>query len=365
MPAPKRTPLFDWHVEHGGRMVDFAGWEMPVQYSSIVAEHSAVRTNAGLFDVSHMGRLFLDGPEAANAVADVVTCNVLTMKVGRVRYGLVLNQDGCAIDDVLVTRLAEESWLVVANASGRDHVAPLLNNAASKRNVAFADRTEQLTMLALQGPSSEEIITKLFPGTCDPSQIGYYWATSAAIFGPSVGEAGPDAIISRTGYTGEDGFELIVPAKNAIDVANRLVEAGVAPCGLGARDTLRLEAGMPLYGHELSLEIDPKTAGLQFACRKSGGFAGAEALARLTPSRARVGLVFDGKRPVREGASLFIGDAAVGRVTSGTMSPTLAKPIAMGFVDVAHSEPGQAIDAEVRGTRIPGTVVDLPFYKRS
>lgn len=359
-----RTPLYDWHVAHGGRMVDFAGWDMPVQYTGIVAEHNAVRTAAGLFDVSHMGRLFVTGPDASKAIAKVATCPIQSMTDGRVRYGLVLAEDGGAIDDILVTRFAEDRWLVVANASGRDAVLPLLKQAAADCDAAVVDRTTELAMLAVQGPQAVEIVDSFFPGDFKPSSLKYYWADSSELYYTAEGDSGPEAIVSRTGYTGEDGFELIVPAEVAVNIADRLIDAGVSPAGLGARDTLRLEAGMPLYGHELTRDIDPITAGLTFAVRKSGGFTGAEALAAKSPATARVGLIFDGKRPVREGAPLFVGDTQVGSVTSGTMSPTLAQPIAMGYVERKHSDVGESVAAEVRGTRISGTVVELPFYRR-
>lgn len=360
-----QTPLFAWHQSHGGRMVDFAGWEMPVQYAGIVAEHQAVRTAAGLFDVSHMGRLFVSGAQAADAIAAVATCPIDSMPDGRVRYGLVLAEDGGTIDDILVTRFSEQDWLVVANASGRDAVRPLLEAAAETRDAVVADRTTELAMIAVQGPDAVGIVDGLFDGEFKPSSLKYYRAAKAEL-GSAAGVAdGTAVIVSRTGYTGEDGFELILPSEQAVTLADRLVAAGVKPAGLGARDTLRLEAGMPLYGHELSLEIDPLTAGLAFGVRKAGGFTGAEALSSKNISDARVGIVFDGKRPVREGAPILVGDATVGVVTSGTSSPTLGMPIAMGYVKSEYAGEGTALDAEVRGTRISGKVVALPFYKRA
>lgn len=359
MPEPRRTPLYDWHVAQGGRMVDFAGWEMPVQYKSIVVEHNAVRSSAGLFDVSHMGRLFVSGKDAQQAIAQVVTCPVDSMADGRVRYGLVLADDGGTIDDVLVTRLNDKRWLVVANASGREAVLAKLVSAATSGDVDVVDRTVELAMLAVQGPKAIEIVDTWYSAAEKPSALGYYRAAEMKT------EAGLKTLVSRTGYTGEDGVELIFDAGQAVDVADELLAAGVEPAGLGARDTLRLEAGMPLYGHELSMEIDPRSAGLQFAIRKSGGFCGAEALASKVVQRSRVGLRFEGKRPVRERTPLFSNDEEIGVVTSGTSSPTLGQPIAMAFVDLAFVEVGSELEAEVRGARIRGSVVALPFYKRA
>lgn len=340
-------------------MVDFAGWEMPVQYAGIVAEHTAVRTEAGLFDVSHMGRLFVSGADAGAAIASVVSSEIEAMPVGRVRYGLVLADDGGVIDDVLVTRLAESRWLVVANASGRESVRPLLQQAADGRDAEVDDRTLELAMLAVQGPQAMTIVDDWFGETDRSSTLKYYRAKEA------VTKDGLDILVSRTGYTGEDGVELVFDATHAVAVADRLIAEGVVPTGLGARDTLRLEAGMPLYGHELTLAINPLMAGLSFAVRSSGGFQGAAALADAAIARARVGIVFDGKRPVREGAPLFVDDELVGEVTSGTSSPTLGQPIAMGYVDEQYATLGQKVEAEVRGARIAGVVVDLPFYKRA
>ena len=353
MSEPQQTPLHDWHVARGGRMVDFAGWRMPVQYEGVVAEHTAVRTACGLFDVSHMGRAVFTGPEAGRHLHGRVTVDVLSMPVGRARYSLLCNDAGGVIDDLLVTRLGEDRYLVVCNAS---NVAPV-RAALDPAGVCEVDWPDTV-MLAVQGPKSADVLDAA--GVTDHRPLKYYRACECRV-------DGEPAVISRGGYTGEDGYELIIPPALGVPLADRLVDAGATPCGLGARDTLRLEAGMPLYGHELTEQIDPFTAGLDFAVRKASDSEAEQRLDALRTAdrdRLRVGLVFEGRRPVREGTPVSAGGVQVGAVTSGTFSPTLQKPIAMAIVKASVAEPGAAVLANVRGTDIPGEVVPLPFYKR-
>lgn len=344
-------------------MVDFAGWEMPVQYNSIVAEHQAVRTAAGLFDIAHMGRIYFSGPDAAKFLDFIVTNDVAGMSVGQIRYALVTNEQGGILDDVLVYRLAD-SHLLVVNASNRVKILGWLEQHRSKFQVTIVDQTVSHFMLALQGPAAQRILQPLTDA--DLAEIKYYFGTPARV----LGQAG---FVSRTGYTGEDGFEVIVPAAGGLGLWERLVAdgtpLGLLPAGLGCRDTLRLEAAMPLYGHEMNETVDPFTAGLAFGVKlEKGDFLGRGALAaaKARPDRLRrVGLQLAGKRIAREGATVIAGETPIGHVTSGTFSPTLQKSIAMAYVPAAQSAVGVNLAVDIRGQREPATVVKLPFYKRA
>jgi aminomethyltransferase len=363
----EQTALHDWHQAHHGRMVDFAGWSMPVQYSSIVEEHNAVRQRAGLFDISHMGRLEFQGPEAVKFLDHLLTNEVSSLKPGQVRYSLVCREDGGILDDVLVYRVEQSidgrpTHLLVVNASNRPKILEWIESKRGGFDVSVVDRTMDWAMIALQGPKACEIVAAY--GTPDPAPFKYYTCWKGQTL------RGP-AIVSRTGYTGEDGLELMVPTETAPavwdDLMSRGQDAGVLACGLGCRDTLRLEAAMPLYGHELSEEIDPLTAGLQFAVKFTKSFIGQQRLAEIAASpldRARVGLVLDGKRIAREHTPVKVGSETVGEVTSGTFSPTLQKTIAMAYVSRAYSKPGTRLDVDLRGKIEAAQVVPLPFYKR-
>jgi aminomethyltransferase len=357
-----RTACHDWHMAHGGRMVDFAGWEMPVQYGSIVAEHHAVRRAAGLFDIAHMGRLKFTGPEAAKFLDHLVTNDVTSLSVGQIKYALVTNAQGGILDDVLVYRL-NDAYLLVVNASNRKTILDWIENHRAGFKVTVEDQTVPRFMLALQGPQAQSLLQPLVD--VDLAGIKYYFGTPARV-------QGQFGYVSRTGYTGEDGFEVIVAAARATAFWEALIAAGAAvgllPAGLGCRDTLRLEAGMPLYGHELNETIDPFTAGLAFGVRlDAGDFIGRAALvsAKANPDRLRrVGLELEGKRIAREGALVLAGDSQVGRVTSGTFSPTLEKSIAMAYVPAAQAAVGTNLSVDIRGQRESAKVVKLPFYKR-
>lgn len=365
----ERTPLYDWHVAHGARMVDFAGWDMPIQYNTIIEEHQAVRTAAGLFDVSHMGRLVFDGPDALDFLQYLYTNDVSRMKPGQIRYGLVCNEAGGVLDDVLVYRL-ESFWLMVVNASNRLKILNWIERHLSEpggvsagRQVQVIDRTRDWGMLAIQGPKARQIVER-----CAPSAVGlnYYHG--------SITSTDPVRIWSRTGYTGEDGWEVIVPARELVGLVEQLCKIGgevgvdLKPCGLGARDTLRLEAAMPLYGHELSEDIDPFQAGLGWAVKlDKGDFVGREALRKRRASsscRIRVGLELAGKRIAREGAVVLVDGRPVGTVTSGTFAPTLGKAIAMAYVEPAGSAVGTKCTVDIRGKEESARVVPLPFYQR-
>lgn len=354
-----RTPLYPWHVEHGGRMVDFAGWDMPVQYTTIVEEHTAVRTAAGLFDISHMGRLSFGGPDALDLIQHVYTNNAATMKEMQVRYGLVCNDKGGIRDDVLVYRWPY-GWAMVVNASNREKIVSWINESKANRNVQMTDQTFETCMIAIQGPKALAMAAGLTEA--DPSKLGYYYATPTRY-------AGSNCVLSRTGYTGEDGLEFMVPAQLGTQLWEELVRRGAKPCGLGARDTLRLEAAMPLYGHELSEEIDPFQADLAWAVKiEKGNFRGREALLKRKedPSaRRRVGLELAAKRIAREGALVKKDGKDIGLVTSGTFAPTLQKTIAMAYVGPAFAKAGTSVQVDIRGKEETATVVPLPFYKRS
>jgi len=343
-----------------GRLVDFAGWEMPVQYSSIVAEHEAVRNALGVFDVSHMGRLEFQGEEAMDLLQRSTTNDVFSLSDGQIQYSLMCDDLGGVIDDVLVYRVNSDRWAMVCNASNRDCVLERLH-ALNQKNARIDDRTEATAMIAVQGPSSAEIVEKLVSPSA--AELGYYRFRDFL-------HDGKPSRISRTGYTGEDGFEWTVPAEQAEQAWDALVAAGAVPCGLGARDTLRLEAAMPLYGHELERNVDPFSAGLgKFVVLDKGDFAAREALARIAeaPPRRRVGLVVEGKRPARQGAIVLADSKPVGEVTSGTYSPTLQKAIAMALVERSIAwPPGDGdLKVDIRGSIVNAAPAKLPFYRRA
>jgi aminomethyltransferase len=340
-------------------MVEFAGYDMPVQYTGVVEEHQTVRTGAGLFDISHMGRLSFGGPDALDLIQHVYTNNAATMKEMQARYGLVCNANGGIRDDVLVYRWPY-GWAMVVNASNRPKIVAWLHEQKGSRNVQITDQTDQTCMIAVQGPKAVELCKDLL--AYDPSQLAYYFAMPTQY-------QGKGCVVSRTGYTGEDGVEIMVPAALGTSLWEELIRRGAKPCGLGARDTLRLEAAMPLYGHELSEEIDPLQAGLAWAVKfDKGDFIGKEAIQRRQTDptrRVRVGLQLDGKRPARENCIIVVGGKQVGTITSGTFTPTLQKSIAMGYIDPAASAVGTKVEIDIRGKTEPATVVKLPFYKRA
>ncbi len=355
-----RTPLYDWHVAHGGRMVEFGGWAMPVQYTGIVAEHQAVRTAAGLFDISHMGRLSFAGAGSLDLIQYVFTNDAGTMKDGQVRYGLICNEHGGVRDDVLVYRWPY-GYAMVVNASNRIKIIDWLAAHKGGHAVEVSDRTTDTAMIAVQGPRAVALALDLFPGA---DRLAYYYAEPTTY-------RGKPCVVSRTGYTGEDGLEVIVPRDLGVPLWEDFVTRGAVPSGLGARDTLRLEAAMPLYGHELTEEINPFEAGLAWAMKlQKGDFIGRGSLLMAREQvgrsgRQRVGLELEGRRAAREGCPVVLGDGReVGRVTSGSFTPTLQKSIAMAYVDVAHASVGTRLLVDVRGKNEPARVVPLPFYKR-
>jgi aminomethyltransferase len=354
--ANLRTPLYDWHVAHKARMVPFGGWDMPVQYAGIIEEHKAVRAGAGLFDISHMARVDLTGADALPFLESVFTNAVGTMKDGQVRYGLVCGEDGGILDDILVYKWKSD-YSAVVNAGNRAKILQWWAARAAGKSVTITDHTESSTMIAVQGPRAVKLVAGLF--TDDVTKLKYYFAMKTEY-------KGMECTVSRTGYTGEDGFEVSIPNVFGLPLWEEFIAGGAVPCGLGARDTLRLEAAMPLYGHELNETVDPIQAGLGWAVKPDKGeFVGRAAiLAKPADRPVRVGLELDGKRAARQDSPILSGETAVGTVTSGSYVPHLEKSIAMGYVPPAHAAVGAKLAVDLRGTRIPATVVPLPFYKR-
>lgn len=356
------TVLASRHAALGARMGPFAGWQMPLHYGSILEEAAHVRRAAGLFDLCHMGRLRITGDDHVAWMDRLVTCDVPTLKEGRIRYGLLTREDGTIIDDILVYREAGSIFLCV-NAGNLTRDVAWLESHAAGTGVVVDDLSESLAMLAVQGPTSVPVIRQLTDG--DPGKIGYYGFATMTLCDL------PGTMISRTGYTGEDGFELVFPMQEAERVFGQILEAGaahgLAPTGLAARDTLRLEAGMPLYGHEIDDSTTPVEAGLMFAVAKSFGFLGGEAIRALhengTPRRL-VGFVAEGPRVPRQGTPIMDGDVAVGEVRSGTRSPTLGASIGTGYVTTAKSSTGTRLALDLRTSRTPVELCALPFYRR-
>jgi aminomethyltransferase len=367
----RRSPLHDIHVAAGAAFTDFAGWQMPVRYSSDLAEHAAVRTAAGLFDLSHMGEILVVGPQAAEALDYALAGKLSAIEEGQAKYSLLLSPDGGILDDLVVYRTGADRFLVVANASNREVAARELRERAAAFDTLVEDESDDIALIALQGPKAEEILRNVEGFDLHSADTGglddlkYYRAIPCDFRGHNV-------LVARTGYTGEDGFEFYI----APDAAPALWEAiaetgagsGLVPAGLAARDTLRLEAGMPLYGHELSTETFPVQAGLGRVVAlktKEGDFVGRAAVEAGPAPDARilVGLRSDGKRAGRAEYPVMLGDREVGEVTSGALSPTLGYPIAMAYVDpdVADST---SLELDVRGSRIAASPVPLPFYKK-
>jgi aminomethyltransferase len=350
-------PLDAWHRSHGGRMVEFAGYAMPVQYEGIMAEHLWTRENAGLFDVSHMGQVYIHGPDVDAALETLLPGDMRSLADRKLRYSLLLDDSGGIIDDLMATRRDTDFYLVVNGATKHGDIEVM--RQVLPKDLIIDHMTGQ-ALLALQGPRAAEVLEGLVPGV---SELTFMEGNAFHAFGHPVW-------ISRSGYTGEDGFEISVPATAAQQLADALVsDDRVKPIGLGARDSLRLEAGLPLYGHDLDRKTTPVMAGLTFAIQKrrraEGGFPGApRILGELEegPPQTRVGFDIEGRQPVREGALVLDGEGnEIGRVTSGGFSPSLQRPIAMGYVAAGLAEPGTALKLEQRGKLFDATVTPMPF----
>ncbi|UQA92992.1 glycine cleavage system aminomethyltransferase GcvT [Streptomyces halobius] len=383
--APRRTALDATHRALGATMTDFAGWDMPLRYGSEREEHVAVRTHAGLFDLSHMGEITVTGPQAADLLDYALVGNIGGVKAGRARYTMICEPGGGILDDLIVYRLAEQEYMVVANASNAQVVLDALTERAGGFDAEVRDDRDAYALIAVQGPESLGILKGLSPKLstsleeggapiADLDGLKYYAGLPGTV-------AGVHALIARTGYTGEDGFELFVRPEDAVALWEALTaagkDAGLIPCGLSCRDTLRLEAGMPLYGHELTTGTTPFDAGLGRVVKfekttNNGDFVGRAALeaaaerAEASPPRKLVGLIAEGRRVPRAGYPVVASDGTViGEVTSGAPSPTLGKPLAMAYVDAAYATPGtEGVAVDIRGSHEPYEVVALPFYKR-
>ncbi|MGW8379607.1 glycine cleavage system aminomethyltransferase GcvT [Streptomyces sp. ODS28] len=373
-PSPRKTALDATHRALGATMTDFAGWDMPLRYASERDEHNAVRTRAGLFDLSHMGEITVSGPQAAELLDYALVGNLTKLAVGRARYTMICDENGGILDDLIVYRTGEQTYMVVANAANAQVVLDALTARSDGfKEAEVRDDRDAYALLAVQGPEAAGILARLTDA--DLEGLKYYAGLPGTV-------AGKQALIARTGYTGEDGFELFTDPADAVAVWEALTEAGqdagLVPCGLSCRDTLRLEAGMPLYGHELSTASTPFDAGLgrivKFEKETNGGrFVGREPLeaakerAEKAPPRKLVGLIAEGRRVPRAGYPVVSAadGTVIGEVTSGAPSPTLGKPIAMAYVDAARSEPGtEGVAVDIRGKHEPYEVVALPFYKR-
>ena len=369
IPETLVLPLDGWHRAKGGRMVEFAGYWMPVQYEGIMAEHLWTRENAGLFDVSHMGQLGVAGPDGdvaavAKALEAMLPGDISALKPGRMRYSMLLNEEGGILDDLMVLFTSKDYLIVVNGATKWDDIGHLREHLPDEITLSHFD---EQALLALQGPKAADALGRLgiVPVEQDGTPVTSLKFMQADIYNWNGARLG----ISRSGYTGEDGYEISVPAEAVAALADALcAQPEVKPIGLGARDSLRLEAGLPLYGHDLSEETDPVSAGLTFALSKrrraEGGFPGAERVLKLLADGApttRVGLALEGRQAAREGALVFSGDRQVGVLTSGGFSPSLERPIAMAYVESALAAPGTKLEIDVRGKRLSASVVPMPF----
>jgi aminomethyltransferase len=362
----KRTPFYDFHVAMGGKLVDFAGWEMPIMYRGIIDEHEQTRHRGSIFDVSHMGRLQFAGKDATAFLNHVLTRNVAEQKLGQCRYSLVCNPAGGVMDDIIVSRDVK-NWMMVCNASNRDKLVQYFGHERLETGMDFdmVDQTESTAMVALQGPKVIDRVADLLP--IDIRAMKRYTFETGSLLLTKF-------TVFRSGYTGEDGVEIVIPAKVAAMAMKMLAgkmdkpDAAIKPAGLGARDTLRLEAGMPLYGHELNEQIDPISAGLAWAVDLKKDFIGAEPLRKIAeqgPKRKLVGLELEGRRIARQGTPVVKDGKTVGEVSSGTFGPAVQKSIAMAFVDAEQAPEGTPLEVDLKGTLNPAKVVKLPFYKRA
>lgn len=366
MSSPRQTPLHEIHEALGATFTEFVGWRMPLRYTGDAAEHNAVRTAAGLFDLTHMGEIRISGPQAPEALDYALVANASAITVGRARYTMICNSEGGVLDDLIVYRLGEQEYLVVANAANAAVVSAELAERVARFEASHEDVSDDYALIAVQGPKAVDILAPLT--STDLSTVKYYAGYRSEV-------AGARVMLARTGYTGEDGFELFTSPADAPAVWQALADSGaehgLRPAGLSCRDTLRLEAGMPLYGNELSAELTPFHANLGRVVKldKPGDFVGKAPLAAAAEKpteRKLVGLRTDQRRAPRHGYRVLdAGGAEIGVVTSGAPSPTLGHPIAMAYVDRDHAEPGTALQVDIRGTAVPVEVVALPFYRRN
>ncbi|TQR14493.1 glycine cleavage system aminomethyltransferase GcvT [Psychrobacillus lasiicapitis] len=360
----KRTPLFDDYATYGGKTIDFGGWELPVQFSSIKEEHEAVRTKAGLFDVSHMGEIIVTGSSSEAFLQKIMTNDVSKLVNGQAQYTAMCYEDGGIVDDLLVYKVAENHYLLVVNAGNIEKDFDWMKQFVTE-GVELVNKSDKYGLLALQGPLAQEILQKLTSKNLD--EIGFFR------FADNVEVAGKSVLVSRTGYTGEDGFEIYASSNDVRDLWSKILEAGkeegLLPCGLGARDTLRFEACLPLYGQELSKDISPLEAGLGFVVKlkKEQDFNGKTVLADQKEDgvpRKSIGIEMIDKGIPRTGYPVYAGDKQVGFVTTGTQSPTLKKNIGLVLIDTTFAEIGKELEVEIRNKRLKAVTVPTPFYKR-
>ena len=356
----KRTPLFDTHLSLGARMVPFGGWEMPIQYGSILDEARAVRSKAGLFDVSHMGRVDIQGPEAASFLDRILSVDVPGLRIGRARYNVICNELGGIIDDCIVYRRGEDRFLLIPNAGNTDAVLEWLSRwTPDRQQVRIENVTASFAMIAHQGPQAAAMLEDLTPA--DLPAIRTFAAIETQVVGAAV-------LLARTGYTGEDGFELILPQESSPMVWQALMDRGAVPCSLGARDVLRLEAGLLLHGEDMDSSVNPYEAGLdRFVAPEREGYIPGEALRRIRDqgvTRRLVGFHMLGRGIARHGYTIGDGSKEIGRVTSGGHSRTLDRAIGMGYVPTDRAAPGSRLQVDIRGRSVEAEVTTLPFYSR-
>ena len=357
----KKTPLFDFHNASGGKIVSFGGYLLPVQYTDIIGEHLAVRTKAGIFDVSHMGEVMIEGRDALDNINYLFTNDFTNMTDGRVRYSPMCNDEGGVVDDLLVYRFSKDKYMVVVNAGNREKDEEWMKSHLFGQ-VKLEDVSDTYAQIALQGPNSKKILKKLTDEACIPQK--YYTFTGNCMV------AGINCLISQTGYTGEHGYELYCASEDGLILWKELLKAGrkdgLIPCGLGARDTLRLEAAMPLYGHEMNDFVSPLETGLDFGVKlQKKDFIGKKALeAKGEPKICRVGLKVTGRGIIREHNNVYFKEEKIGETTSGTFLPYLKGAYAMALVDKKHSELGRSVLVEVRSRKVGAEIVPLPFYKK-
>ncbi|UXW87001.1 glycine cleavage system aminomethyltransferase GcvT [Microbacterium azadirachtae] len=366
MTDARYTPLRERHEALGASFTDFGGWQMPVRYTSDLAEHHAVREAAGIFDISHMAEFTIRGAGAGDYLDYALAGRLSALAVGKAKYSLLLAEDGGIIDDVIVYRLADDDFLIISNAGNRDAVREALQSRSEGRDVDVVDVSDDYALIAVQGPHAEAILAE----TQGIADVSIPWAEQKYYAWASASFAGSPLLLARTGYTGEDGFELLVAADDATTLWDAVIAAGAShglvPAGLAARDTLRLEAGMPLYGHELTLQTKPAQAGLgRVVVADKESFVGKDGVAPAEGARVLVGLAAEGRRAGRAEYAVVTEDGtAVGEITSGALSPTLGHPIAMAFVDPDVASGSVPLFLDVRGTKIPASVTALPFYRR-
>jgi aminomethyltransferase len=361
----QRTPLFEVYKEYGGKTIDFGGWELPVQFSSIKEEHEAVRTKAGLFDVSHMGEVEVKGKDSLRFLQKMMTNDISKIKNGGAQYTAMCYENGGTVDDLLVYKMEDDHYLLVVNASNIEKDYKWLMDHL-EGEVILDNLSDKTAQLALQGPLAEKVLQKL-AGHTDLSQIGFFKFQQEVILNDK------KALVSRTGYTGEDGFEVYCDAADAVDLWNAILKAGeqdgVLPCGLGARDTLRFESVLALYGQELSPEITPLEAGIAFAVKlnKEADFIGKEALRKQKETgltRKLIGIEMIDRGIPRHGYPVYKGEERIGEVTTGTQSPTLKRNIGLALIKTEYADLESKVEVEIRGKRLKASVVPTPFYKR-